>query len=90
MMDEQAIAKLRERLQAAEDVCLMYGWSAGRFESDYDKATHEVWSHWADLVGGEFLSPQSHPDLNDRRIAELAAERDRKRDAALRRMGVPR
>jgi hypothetical protein len=75
--------ELRTRLKAAEDLCVMYSWSAARHETDREKAAHELWSRWVEIVGPTFLLPGAHPDLSDEMVAMLAAQRDETRARTL-------
>ena len=69
------VQQLRERLKAAEDVCLMYGWSAVHDTTERDKATLALCRRWYDLVGPEFTEPRRHPHLTENHIADLARRR---------------
>jgi hypothetical protein len=82
---EEVASDLQRRLEAAERVCVLYGWTGGGSGSDREKALHELWSDWVD-VSGVSLSQTDHPDLSDERIAELAQRRDATRAATLERM----
>jgi enamine deaminase RidA (YjgF/YER057c/UK114 family) len=82
----RAIEALRTRLKAAEDTCVMLGWSAARHEGDREKATHELWSRWANIVGSAFLAREAHPDLSREEIIRLAAQRDETRARTLARI----
>lgn len=73
------IVRLKARLAAAELVCVAYGISPARHDSDREKATHELWSDWQELAQADMTS------LSDERITELARRRDAKRAEALRR-----
>ena len=75
----------RERLEAAERVCVLYGWSALGDGSDRSKALHELWSEWDDLPGTD-SSSAGNPELSDERIAELARRRDETRARTLERI----
>jgi hypothetical protein len=73
--------ELQQRLAAAEDVCLMAGWTAGTdWASDRSCATTELWMRWARLPGVS-TDPQDHPELVGAE-ASLAAQRRATRDAA--------
>lgn len=72
---------LKHRLEAAERVCLMVGWTAAD-NSERGKALHELWLDWL-AISGASTSPADHPELSDERISELALRRDEKRAAAL-------
>ena len=78
--------EIRERLEAAERVCVLYGWTSIGDDSERSKALHELWSEWVRLVGSAFAGPDAHPDLNDERITELARQRDEIRERALARI----
>lgn len=82
----RGIEALRTRLKAAEDTCVMLGWSAARHEGDREKATHELWSRWANIVGSAFLAREAHPDLSREEIVRLAAQRDETRARTLARI----
>ena len=64
--------ELEDRLSVAEDVCVMFGWSAYHEDTDRDVATYKLWRRWTDTVGDEFLKPKNHPHLNDEAAKELA------------------
>jgi hypothetical protein len=81
----QEQAGLAERLQAAEDLCVMYAWSPSRHDSDRDKAAHELWLRWMD-VSGNRCTTEENPHLTDELIAGLAAKRDATRNATLQRI----
>jgi hypothetical protein len=73
------------RLRAAEEVCLMYGWTGASHETERGKALYELWSHWVN-VSGVSMSPADHPEMSDERIAELARQRDEIRARTLARI----
>lgn len=75
-------ARLRERLTAAEEVCLVFGWTRASMATDHDKALHELWRRWCDVSGVSFLQ-SDHPELGDDRLAELARKRDEARTRTL-------
>jgi hypothetical protein len=75
------LPELRRRLALAEAVCLMYGWSPCHDETERDKATHELWSRWANAVPKTFLDGRNHPELDDDAVAGLASRRDASRSA---------
>lgn len=54
---------LEARLEAAEAVCLMYGWSAVTNQTPRQRVTQELWRRWVGLVDDDFLRPKAHPDL---------------------------
>ena len=60
--------EIRERLEAAERVCVLFGWTASTGTGDRDKALHELWSEWVDLVGSASTGPDAHPELSEERI----------------------
>ena len=86
-MTETEAAELRERLAAAERVCLMYGWTGSVDDSDRDKAAHELWLQWCETPASAWTL-QTTPDLSDEYIAELARKRDATRAATLARLGL--
>lgn len=70
--------QLEERLAAAEEVCLMFGWSALHEDTDRDIAAYLLWSKWLDLAG-DFADPRKHPHLSDEAIAPMVAAYSKKR-----------
>jgi hypothetical protein len=73
------------RLRAAEDVCVLYSWTASTaHQSDREKALHELWSKWYNLVGPAACEPAKNPHLTDEVISDLARQRDATREATLR------
>ena len=83
-----AVDELRRRLEAAERVCAVFGWTAVRDQSDRDKALHELWVEWLGAAEDGFGSPLAHPELTDETIGRLARQRDEKRAAALQGLGL--
>jgi hypothetical protein len=75
-------ASTMRRLHAAEQVCLMFGWTGSPGNSDRDKALFQLWREWVDLSGVS-LDPAEHPELSDERITELAGKRDQIRTGVL-------
>lgn len=71
------------RLKAAEDLCVMYTWSPVHTDTAREKAAFELWSRWYDLVGEAFIQPEAHPDLGNKPVARLAAQRDETRARTL-------
>jgi hypothetical protein len=84
-----AALPLEERLAAAEQVCLMVGWTAAQ-SGERGKALHELWVAWVALyeAAGGTLEPRHHPELSDERIRELAAQRDATVARTLGRIGA--
>ena len=83
-------ADLRKRLALAETVCVFMGWDAARWDTA-GLTTHQAWSEWVDLVGGDYCSPRQHPDLDEARVHELVSERTRIRAetlAKIKKMGL--
>jgi hypothetical protein len=76
------ITALRQRLALAESVCVLYGWTGSRPDSDRDKALFELWSMWAKLPGTD-TSPEGNPELTDALISDLARRRDETRAQVL-------
>jgi hypothetical protein len=67
-------SELERRLAAAEDVCLMYAWSAPSWrEDDRTLALYQLWQRWVDISGDD-LDPHAHPELVGAESA-LAAQR---------------
>lgn len=73
-------AGIRERLEAAERVCLMVGWTASRRENEKDKALHMLWSRWHKEYGSELDPHGDEPaeglGLTEDVIADLARQDD--------------
>jgi hypothetical protein len=80
---ESEVQRLTDRLKAAEDLCVMYSWSAAHAETKREKAAHELWRRWHAIVGVGFLTSEAHPDLSDDVVDHLAAQRDAIRERAL-------
>lgn len=72
----EEMARLVPRLEAAERVCVLFGWTGCGGGSDRGKALHELWAEWVAVVGTAFTDRSAHPELSDERIAELARRRD--------------
>src|ERR1700734_1302613 len=79
--------EIRERLEAAERVCVLYGWT-GSGNSERGKALYMLWLRWTEVSGND-CSPEANPGLTDDVIADLARQRDDRRDSALMRLGLP-
>lgn len=60
VLDEDAMVAA---LDAAEAVCLMFGWSGVNLDTDRGLATSELWHRWANTVPDGFTSPRTHPEL---------------------------
>jgi hypothetical protein len=71
-------AELERRCEAAEKVCVLYGWSAWTPVTERQQATLQLWMDWHATVPDGFLNPAEQQEL-DREIPELAR---RRRDAA--------
>jgi hypothetical protein len=68
--------ELIRRLEAAEAVCALYGWSAGSALPDHPRslATMQAWMEWYELVGTERLDALREV-YADERIERMAAVR---------------
>lgn len=73
-IDSLTVEQLRERLRAAEEVCVYFGWSPSRErESDVDRLVAQAWTRWLALAGINAASPFDnarlsailHPDRRD-------------------------
>lgn len=76
----QRIEELEQRLEAAEQVCVLFGWTAVSYRTERDKAVAQAWHDWADTY-------DAMPDVTAEwraRIKELAARRDEIRARTLR------
>lgn len=84
------LKKVLDRLHAAELALTLLSWcpSTGN-GSDREKALHELWRLWFDLVGYSFVSTEENPELSDSVIAALAQNRDSIRAATLRKFFEP-
>jgi hypothetical protein len=69
--------EVRERLEAAEQVCVLFSWTGSYTDSPEGKALFELWRHWLG-VSGVSVDPADHPELSRDRISELAARYDGK------------
>lgn len=88
--DTQEVDALKRRLELAEQVCLMVGWTAAD-NTDRGKAKHELWAAWKaeyEAQGGSH-EPRRHPELSDARIRELARQRDETVAATIASLRVP-
>jgi hypothetical protein len=74
--------EIRERLEAAERVCVMYSWTSSLDDSDRPKALFELWRRWTEVSGND-CSPAANPDLSDELIGQLARQRDETRERTL-------
>jgi hypothetical protein len=73
--------ELLRRLEAAEQVCVLYGWIGSADDSPHDKACTQAWLDWHHAYGIDSSTPAWRS-----RIRELSAERDRVRTATLARI----
>jgi hypothetical protein len=76
---------MHARLEAAERVCALYGWTSVDDGSDRSKALHELWGQWCDLPGST-PHPVDHPELTEGFITALARRRDAIRQRTLERI----
>ena len=67
-----------QRLDAAEDVCVLFGWSPVQHGERAD-ATFEAWLRWG-MLGGD-STRKGNPHLTDGVIAAMHARRKATRDA---------
>ena len=76
---------LERRLELAERVCLMFGWSPAHADTDRGNAAHELWREWLEEFERQGGSPfpKDHPDLSDAVVAELSKRRRDIRAATL-------
>ncbi|HZN72433.1 MAG TPA: hypothetical protein VFC00_12250 [Micromonosporaceae bacterium] len=79
--------ELLGRLRAAEQVCVLYGWTPSQEDSRSTKACTQAWMDWHSRYGIGSPTPAWRS-----RVKELAAERDRVRTATLAGLvdGAPR
>lgn len=52
-----------QRLLAAENVAVMFGWCPVREGTGRERVAHDLWKKWYDLAGATFAGPRAHPDL---------------------------
>lgn len=76
--------ELEQRLRAAEDVCVMVGWT-GTGGSERGLAADELWHRWAGIMGHEYTGPAAHPELAGAEAA-LARQRTARTQATVARM----
>lgn len=90
LYDDLSREELETRLEAAEDVCLLYSWSPSQYDTDRGKATHEVWRVWRKLPGISVFERKSRNERwPESRIEQLARQRDKTRAETLRRLQEP-
>lgn len=80
------VQRLIERLDAAERVCLLYGWTGNTnnlVATDKEEALMQAWMEWRRVVPDGFLDPVQHPGLSDEAIRELAEKRRHNRKLTL-------
>jgi hypothetical protein len=64
--DALDLGALRERLKAAEELAVLFGWCPARGrESVRDGLAQEAWRRWYDLVGTEDGGPQHNKRIDD-------------------------
>jgi hypothetical protein len=71
--------ELIKRLEAAERVCILYGYTESRYKTDREKAIYEWWLDWSEIVGMEFIDLTRHPEFHDQLIFMRARDFDNKR-----------
>lgn len=64
--------ELEQRLDAAEDVCVLFAWSPVQYNDRAD-AAFEMWKKWEDIGGDS--TPKVNPHLTDAVITELSQHR---------------
>lgn len=82
-MAEAELDKLRERLEAAEQLCLMFSWTAPSETTRDGKACFQLYRRWL-KVSGVVPERDQHPELSEDRLDDLAAEYDGKQTWTLR------
>jgi hypothetical protein len=85
------IEALKTRLAAAEQVCVLFGWSpstSGRNASDAENAATQAWMDWTRTYPDGM--PESQSPEWAQRIEDLAARRYSTREATLQRLGMAR
>lgn len=84
------ITPVLERLKAAENVCVMIGWTGTTSdpeESARAKAAAVLWHEWT-KVPGVSTEAADHPELSDAVIERLADGRDKARSEARARIAA--
>lgn len=65
-IDRLSVESMRDRLKLAEELCVLFGWSAvRRDESPRDRLAFEAWRRWYDYVGEERGGPKANKRIND-------------------------
>lgn len=77
--------QLEARLKVAEDVCVLFGWTGARGDSERERAVSQMWMTWASMVGFEASDVTANRAINSM-VPQLAAERSRIHSATLRRI----
>lgn len=69
--------EIRERLEAAEQLCLMFSWTAPSESTRDGKACFQLYRRWLE-VSGVIPERDQHPELSEDRLNDLAAQYDGK------------
>lgn len=82
--------ELEQRLAAAEDVCVMYGWIGIDItprDSDRECALNQLWQRWRLVAGPESTSVDAHPELagSEHALAEQYRKHSAEQHAKLER-----
>lgn len=65
-IDRLSIDSMRERLKLAEEVCILFGWTASRRnESPRDGLAYRAWSRWYSYIGEERGGPRANRRINE-------------------------
>jgi hypothetical protein len=66
--------EIRERLEAAERVCLLVGWLPVQRGTDRGEALALLWQRWHHAYGGEIDDGEGSLGLDESAIADLARQ----------------
>lgn len=72
--NELSVSELKERLAAAERVCILYGMTAPSLKTDGEKAGFILWQKWMELTADQPDIDQS--EMTTAFVSGLARQRD--------------
>lgn len=80
------VSDLELRLAAAEQVCVLYGWTGSNDRSERGDAVTQAWMDWVHSYGHEMERAAVKDPAWDARIKDLARRRREIRDATIARL----